>query len=291
MISRDVISTRRRRHRWGSVAFMTGIHAVSLAALPWYVSRHGVTASGMALFIFYVLATSFAITVGYHRLFAHGTFKANTVLKFLILFFGAAAFEQSALKWASLHRQHHQYTDTDKDPYNIKQGFFYAHVGWILFWKHSVHYDNVKDLQRSRLVMAQHARYQWWAMIAGVVTPLAVGGLCGNMLEAFLWSVAARMTLVFHSAFFINSFAHSFGTKSYDPSSSAKDNWFGAVLTNGEGYHNFHHKFPNDYRNGVRWYHWDPSKWLIWVFWKLGLVWDLKRTADEQILRALLKNA
>ena len=274
--------------RWGSIAFMLGIHIAALFGLPVYVYAFGVSAPEMALFVFYVLATSFSITVGYHRLFAHSAFKASPLLKFLILFFGAAAFEQSALKWASQHRRHHQYTDTDKDPYNIKQGFFYAHMGWIMFWKHHVNYDNVKDLQKSALVMSQHRHYQWWSMIAGAVLPLLVGGLSGNMLGALLWSVAARVVLVFHSAFFINSFAHSFGTKPYDLSISAKDNWFGAVLTNGEGYHNFHHKFPNDYRNGVRWYHWDPSKWAIWVLARAGMAWDLRKTSADQIIQARL---
>jgi stearoyl-CoA desaturase (delta-9 desaturase) len=281
--------TAPRRHlRWGSIIFMLGIHSAVLFGLPVYVYYHGITFPEMALFIFYTLATSFAITVGYHRLFAHSTFKTNPFWTFLMLFFGAATFEQSALKWSSQHRRHHQFTDTEKDPYNIKKGFFYAHMGWIMFWKHSVNYDNVKDLQKSRLIAHQHANYQWWSMIAGVVTPLAIGGLTDNMLGALLWSVAARIVLVFHSAFFINSFAHTFGTRPYDPTISAKDNWFGAVLTNGEGYHNFHHKFPNDYRNGIRWYHWDPSKWFIWVLARLGFAWDLKRTSDHQIFQARL---
>ena len=282
----DMVIAPRRRKRWGSIAFMVGIHLAVVIGLPVYVHYYGVTASEMALFIFYVLATSFSITVGYHRLFAHSAFKVHPAIRFLILFFGGAAFEQSALKWASQHRRHHQFTDTAKDPYNIKQGFFYAHMGWIMFWKHPVDYDNVKDLQKSALVMSQHRHYQWWSMIAGVVVPLAIGGLTGPMLGALLWSVAARLVLVFHSAFFINSFAHSFGTRPYDPTISAKDNWFGAVLTNGEGYHNFHHKFPTDYRNGIRWYHWDPTKWVIWSMARLGLAWDLKKTPDLQIGQA-----
>ncbi len=277
-----------RRVRWGSVAFMVGIHLATIIGLPIYVRHFGWNPFTMVLFLFYVLVTSFSITVGYHRLFAHTTFKANRLLEFLILFFGAAAFEQSALKWSSQHRKHHQFTDTEKDPYNIKKGFFYAHMGWIMFWKHSVDYSNVKDLQKSSLVLNQHRHYQWWSMISGVVTPLVVGGLAGDFFGALLWCVAARVTLVFHSAFFINSFAHTFGTKPYDPTSSAKDNWFGAVLTNGEGYHNFHHKFPNDYRNGVRWYHWDPSKWAIWTLSRLGLARDLKRTPENLILETKL---
>ncbi len=282
----DIVNPPRRCLRWGSIAFMVGIHLAAVIGLPVYVYFYGLSMPTVALFVFYVLATSFSITVGYHRFFAHTTFKASPILQFLILFFGAAAFEQSALKWASQHRRHHQYTDTENDPYNIKKGFFYAHMGWIMFWKHSVNYDNVKDLQKSRMVMHQHRHYQWWSMVAGVVLPLLIGGLGGDFAGALFFSVAARVTIVFHSAFFINSFAHAFGTKPYDPSSSARDNWFGAVLTNGEGYHNFHHKFPNDYRNGVRWYHWDPSKWAIWVFSHLGLAWDLRKTPSNQIREA-----
>lgn len=276
----------RRRRRWGSIAFMLGIHLATFIALPAYAYFHRPSIFDVGLFVFYVLATSFSITVGYHRLFAHSTFKAGPMVTFLALFFGAAAFEQSALKWASQHRRHHQFTDTEKDPYNIQQGFFYAHVGWILFWKHSVDYDNVKDLQKDPWIMRQHANYQWWSLIAGIVTPLLLGGLFGDMVMALLLSIAARLTLVFHSAFFINSFAHSFGARPYDKSISAKDNWFGAVLTNGEGYHNFHHKFPNDYRNGIRWYHWDPSKWFIRGLSLAGLARDLRMTPEALIEKA-----
>jgi len=123
-------------------------------------------------------------------------------------------------------------------------------------------------------------------MVSGIVLPLVIGVLSRDFWGAFFCGVVARVTLVFHSAFFINSFAHTFGTKPYDPDSSARDNWFGAVLTNGEGYHNFHHKFPNDYRNGVRWYHWDPSKWAIWILSQLGLAWDLRKTPMDQIREA-----
>ena len=247
-------------------------------AVPVYVHFRGISVSEAELFVFYTLATSFAITVGYHRLFAHASFKAHPAIRFLVLFFGAAAFEQSALKWASLHRLHHQNVDTELDPYNIKNGFLYAHIGWILFWKHPTNYENVKDLHKSRLVMYQHVHYKTWSSAAGLILPLVIGTLSGHLLGAFLFSVAVRLVLVFNSAFFINSFAHTFGSKPFDTHLSAKDNWLGAVLTNGEGYHNFHHRFPTDYRNGFRWYHWDPSKWFIRVLAYLRLAWDLKMT-------------
>ena len=277
---------RKRKTRWGSIFFILLVSLTALAGAPLYAHFFGVSRSEIILFLVYFAATSLAITVGYHRYFAHSTFKTNPLIRFVLLFFGAATFEQSALKWSSLHRVHHQYTDTERDPYNIKDGFFYAHVGWILFWKIPVNYDNVKDLQKSRLVMHQHEHYQFWALMAGVFVPLLVGALTGHVLGALIFAVGLRLFLVFNSAFFINSFAHTFGSKSYDPQVSARDHWLGALLTNGEGYHNYHHKFPNDYRNGILWYHWDPSKWMIWMLGKLGLARELRRTPPEQIIKA-----
>ncbi len=277
----------RRKTRWGSVALYTVLIGVTVAAAPYYIWRHGLSAPQIALFTFYFFATSFAITTGYHRCFAHATFKPHPAVEFLLLFFGAATFEQSALKWSSQHRSHHQYTDTDRDPYNIKRGFFYAHIGWIMFWKHPVSYDNVKDLQKRPMVMHQHQYYQGWSLFSGVLLPIVIGFTFGEPGGALILSVGARILLVMNSAFFINSYAHTFGTKPYDLDTSARDNWLGAILTNGEGYHNYHHRFPNDYRNGIRWYHYDPTKWLIWVLSLVGLAKDLRRTPQEQIQNAL----
>ena len=280
-----------RKTKWGSIMFFSVLTAVTFIGAPIYIRFRGISISETVLFVFYVLATSFAITVGYHRLFAHSSFKVHSLIRFLVLFFGAAAFEQSALKWSSLHRTHHQYVDTELDPYNIKNGFFYAHVGWILFWKHPTNYENVRDLQQSRLVMHQHKHYKAWSFAAGLALPLVIGALSGHVLGALLFGVAARLVFVFNSAFFINSFAHTFGSKPFDTRSSAKDNWLGAILTNGEGYHNFHHRFPTDYRNGFRWYHWDPSKWLIRALAYMRLASNLKITSTPMIYRARLKTS
>jgi stearoyl-CoA desaturase (delta-9 desaturase) len=234
------------------------------------------------------VATGLGITVGYHRLFAHATYKANSLVQFLLLFFGAAAFEQSTLKWASQHRDHHRYVDTDRDPYNIKKGFFYAHIGWLMFWDHVIDYDNAKDLQKNPLVAHQHRHYYAWAVGAGIVTPLLIGLLTGHLLGALIFAVCFRLTFVYHATFCINSVCHMFGKATYDIYSSAKDHWFVALLTFGEGYHNFHHRFPSDYRNAIRWYQWDPSKWLIALMSKMGLTWDLKKVSAFRILEARL---
>ncbi len=273
---------------WVNLIFFLATTLFGVLGAPFYLYRFGLSIPEFLLFSFYMVATPLSITLGYHRLFAHATFKASSLVRFLVLFFGAAAFEQSALKWASQHRDHHRYVDTERDPYNIKKGFFYAHIGWLIFWKHHINYENVKDLKTSRLICHQHKYYYVWAIASGIVLPLAIGFLTGHVLGALLLSVCLRLTLIYHVTFCINSVCHMFGKATYDIYSSARDHWIAALITFGEGYHNFHHHFPSDYRNGVRWYQWDPTKWLIAGLSRFGLAWNLKRVSKFQILSARL---
>jgi len=275
-----------RRNNWVNIIFFIVTALGGLVAAPIYILNKGIAWSEVALFLFFVAASAMGITVGYHRLFSHKTFRANRAIRFLLLFFGAATFEQSALDWSCQHRDHHRYVDTDKDPYSIKKGFFYAHIGWLVFWKHTFDYANVQDLQKDPLLMHQHRHYILWAISAGILTPLLLGLLTGHLLGALLISVCLRLTLVYQSTFFINSICHMFGTATYDIHATARDNFLIAFLTFGEGFHNFHHRFPGDYRNGVRWYQWDPSKWLIWLLEKMGLATALKRVSQFRILNA-----
>jgi len=267
--------------------FMPVIALIGVIGTPLYIYHFGLSASELSLFLVYLIGTSLAITVGYHRYFSHATFKTNPVIHFLLLFFGAATFQKSALRWASQHRQHHQFTDTELDPHNSKRGFFYCHVGWIMFYKHDVNYANVADLSKSKMTESQHEYYDWWSVIAGLLIPMGIGVWIGHPLGAFIMTFCLRISLVLNMAFFINSSAHMIGKKTYDEHASAGDSWFWAILTNGEGYHNYHHKFPNDYRSSYRWYHWDPSKWFIYALSRVGLVRDLKKTSESKITEAL----
>ncbi len=274
-----------KANNWPVILFFAVTTAGAIIGAPLYIHRFGVSLSEAALLSFFVVTTGFAITAGYHRLFAHRTFKAGKFIQFLALFFGAAAFEQSALTWCSGHRDHHRYVDTERDPYSIKKGFWYAHIGWMTLWKQWPDYSNVKDLLQNKLVRHQHDHYVAWGVASGILLPVLLGALTGHALGAFVLSVCVRLTLVYHATFCINSVCHTFGKATYDVHSTAKDNWVTAFFTNGEGYHSFHHRFPTDYRNGVRWYQWDPSKWLIAVLAKLGMVWDLKRVDSLTILQ------
>ncbi len=279
----QIESYSKKRIRWGSIGFFIALALTAAIGIPIYVHFSGWRRADLVLFAVYAFLTTLGVTAGYHRFYSHRAFKANPVLQFLFLFFGAGAVQQPALKWAALHRQHHRYTDTARDPYNIKQGFFHAHMGWLLFHKYAVDYEGVKDLEESALVRNQQKYFQVWAFTSGVAVPLLIGALYGSVIGGFLFGVCLRLSVVYQSTFFINSVAHSFGTHKFDTQTSARDSWICAVLTNGEGYHNFHHRFPSDYRNGYKWYHWDPTKWFIWAASKARVTTDLRRTPAQQI--------
>jgi len=277
-----------RKPVWVNILFFAVMTAGALIGGPLYLRYFDLSASVIILTLFFWAATGLAVTVGYHRLFAHSTYKAHPIVRFLLLFFGAASFEQSCLRWASQHRDHHRFLDTERDPYTIKKGFFYAHMGWMVQWDHPYHFENAQDLTRDRMVMHQHDHYVLWSFGAGILTPILIGALMGHALGAAVFAVCVRVVFVHHATFCINSVCHMFGDATYDLRTTARDNWFAAVLTFGEGYHNFHHRFPSDYRNGIRWYHWDPSKWMIWSLMRMKLARDLKKVSRFRILDARL---
>lgn len=241
-------------------------------------------------FFFYVLS-GVSITAGYHRLFSHRAYDAHPIVKAFFLIFGAAAFQNSALKWASDHRVHHSEVDTDDDPYNINEGFFYAHMGWILL-KHNNDFNAryVKDLMKDKWVMLQHRYYFEIAGFFGIVLPALIGYFVFNsFLGGLAIGALLKIVILHHSTFFINSLCHYIGKTPYSDSNTAKDSWLMALLTFGEGYHNFHHYFQADYRNGIKWFQFDPTKWLIQLLSRLKLASKLKQTPNFKIIRAKLQ--
>ncbi len=236
-------------------------------------------------FIMYAL-TAMSITGGYHRYFAHRTYEAKTWVKWLWALFGAAAFQNSILIWARDHRIHHRFVDSDIDPYSINKGFFYAHLGWMLVNETpgvpQGPYE--RDLKRDGVVMFQHKYYLLIATLMGFGLPTLVGHFLGSALGGLAVAGFLRMVALHHMTFFINSWCHYFGRQTYTDKNTARDSLTMAVATFGEGYHNFHHIFAQDYRNGVRWYHWDPTKWLIQLLRLLGGAHSLRRTPWSQII-------
>ncbi|RZA00275.1 MAG: acyl-CoA desaturase [Proteobacteria bacterium] len=265
---------------------------LTVALIPLQLSLTGFSWADFALFIGMVYATGMGITAGYHRMLSHLSYESSPIVKFFFLIFGAAALQNSAYKWCSDHRYHHRFVDKDSDPYSISKGFFYAHMGWIFRNDPEERtYDNAKDLAADRLVMWQHKYYLAIAVVVGFGLPALIGALYGRAWEGLLWGGLFRAVFVHHGTFLINSASHTFGTRPYSTKNSARDCWWLAIFTYGEGYHNFHHAFQNDYRNGLRWFHWDPTKWLIWSLTKTGLSKNLVRTPEAHILKARLESS
>ncbi len=231
------------------------------------------------------------ITAGYHRLWAHRAYEASLPLKILLMIGGTFAVQNSILFWASGHRTHHRHVDdVDEDPYSIERGFWYAHMGWMIR-DHSPSepdFKNAPDLLNDKLVMFQHKYYALLVVAVHVGILGLVGWATGDLWGVVLLVGLVRLIISHQVTFFINSLCHMFGKRPYTDENSARDNFWLAIATWGEGYHNYHHIFQYDYRNGVKWWQYDPTKWLIWTCSKIGLAKNLRRIPSFNIKKAEL---
>jgi stearoyl-CoA desaturase (delta-9 desaturase) len=267
---------------WSTIAGLGFIHVGALAGLVWIVI-HPSLATIVAALIAYAIS-GVAITAGYHRLFAHRTYRASAPVRWWFLATGAATFQNSALSWSADHRAHHAHTDTDGDPHAITRGAWFAHVGWLFRRREaSADVTRLGDLWAVRSIRWQH---RWYAAIAiglGLVLPALIATLWGDPVGGLLVVGLLRAAVLLQATFCINSLAHLVGRRSFDESASARNSTLTALVTFGEGYHSYHHRFPFDFRNGIRWWQYDPSKWLITGLAKLGLVTDLRRASSVRV--------
>ena len=232
-----------------------------------------------------------SICAGYHRFFSHKSYEASRPVQLFYAVFGAMAAQNAILWWSSSHRTHHQYVDRDWDPYNIRRGFWWAHILWI-FHKHDAPDvdGNAPDLQKNPIVQWQARWYKVLLIVGGFGLPTLIGAFFGDAIAGLLWGGFLRLVVIHHTTFFVNSLAHYVGKPSYNAEVSARDNWAVALLTLGEGYHSFHHRFPADFRNGIRWYHWDPAKWFIATLRGTGLASELRSTPAPLVEQARMES-
>ena len=277
---------------WVNAAFLTVTPLVGVGGTLWYAAAFGVTWLELANFVFMYFLTGMGITGGYHRYFSHRTYECGKPLQWFYALFGAAAVQNSILNWSSDHRYHHRFVDTDEDPYNILKGAFYAHMGWIFFKDTrdpKTKFDNVPDLMKNPIVMFQHRYYLPLLVAMCFVLPALIGATQGRALGGLLWGGFLRVAVVHHLTWFINSLAHLWGARPYSLEDTARDNGWLGPFTFGEGYHNFHHRFQADYRNGLRWWQFDITKWWINALYYAGFVTKLRRVPDTVILKARLE--
>jgi len=273
-----------------NVALFTLLTLISVVGVPYWALTVGFNSFEILTTVFLFFFTGMSITAGYHRLWSHKAYDANPIVRFVLAVGGAMTLQNSILHWASDHRVHHRHVDVnDKDPYSAKRGFWFSHIGWMLREYQAARYEdysNCKDLQKDKIVMWQHNHYVAIVLIANFGITALLGYFNGSIVGMILIAGICRIVLVHHVTFFINSLCHIWGKQTYTDANTARDNGVLALFTFGEGYHNYHHIFEYDYRNGIKWWHYDPTKWLIKSLSFIGWTRNLRKCPEDRIQQA-----
>jgi stearoyl-CoA desaturase (delta-9 desaturase) len=263
---------------------LLGLAAAVVLAWGW-----GVTWVDLGLLAGLYLLTAVGITVGFHRLFVHGSFDTFTPVKVVLAALGSMAIQGSLMHWAARHRRHHQHSDTAHDPHSPHRygggltarlwGLWHAHIGWA-FGPHPRGLSRyVRDLRRSFALRLTSALFPAWAVL-GLVVPAVLGGLLSGSwsgaLTGFVWGGLVRLFLVHHVTWSVNSAGHLWGSRPFKCPDHSRNNFILGVLALGEGWHNSHHAFPTSARHGLRWWQPDVSYYLIRLLWLVGLAWNVK---------------
>lgn len=233
-----------------------------------------------ALFLYWF--SGFGITGGLHRYWSHRSHDAKAFLKYFYLFAATTSFVGSVIWWARDHRIHHKFSETDKDPHDANRGFWYSHIGWLLLEKPQTVRNakdavDMKDLYSDRSLVFQHKHYFVLSFLCGIVLPALISGLFWHdWLGGVFFAGFSRIVWVWHCTFLVNSAAHKFGKRPFLDINPA-ENLLVALLTHGEGWHNFHHAYPFDYRASSDLKKYNPTGWAILLFAKMGLASNLKQ--------------
>ncbi len=270
------------------------VYPLLLVALGvWYTTQYGISSSEIILFVATYYIANISIGVGLHRCWSHGAYKLNKVVEFILAMISAGTLQGPALVWCSDHYKHHTFTDEEGDPHTPKKyenglkGFLWAHMGWMLLGNGSQQVDKltIVKLGRNKILRWQMKYYWQIAVFMNAVLPPIIGFIIGgtwlSALSAFIFMGLAR-ALQQQMTFCVNSACHFIGSRKYYDG-TARDIWWGFVFLLGENWHNFHHAFARDYRNGVKWYHFDVHKWIIYALEQVGLATELVRTPEIRI--------
>jgi stearoyl-CoA desaturase (delta-9 desaturase) len=260
------------------------------------------------IFVGMTYATSLGITVGYHRLFTHQSFKTNGVVRYVLGALGSMAVQGAVIEWCGAHRKHHQHSDEESDPHSphmhaggswgegivaTARGFLHAHVGWLFGMRLKGMGRYTPDLRADPVTSAVNRQFYWLAL-AGLVIPAVLGGLCTwslrGALLGFFWGGLVRILLVHHITWSVNSVCHLWGTRPFRTGDESRNNAIVGVLALGEGWHNNHHAFPTSARHGLRWWQFDPSYLVIRGLQLVGLARDIRTPARARLETKLAKN-
>ncbi len=254
------------------------------------------------------LTTAVGVTVGYHRLFTHKAFVAPAAVRYALAAMGSMAVEGPVIEWAATHRRHHQHSDEENDPHSphmhaggswgdgimdTLRGFAHAHCGWLIEGRQRGTGRYVIDLRADRVLVAASSHFKLWVLI-GLVAPAVMGGLItmsfwGAFL-GFMWGGLARIFVVHHVTWSINSICHLWGTQPFRTHDESRNNALLGVLALGEGWHNNHHAFPSSARHGLRWWEIDMSYMIIRTLGFFGLARDIRVPSQDRMDEKLKTN-
>lgn len=231
----------------------------------------------IALMVGLYVPISMGITIGFHRYLTHRGFRANPLIKAVLLILGSMAVEGSAISWAANHRKHHALADQEGDPHSPADGFFHAHVGWLFEGKAADQMVYARDLREDRMVMFISRTFPIWVALS-LLIPFAIGGWSG-----LLWGGLVRIFLTHHVTWSVNSVCHTFGSRPFRTKDLSRNQWIVGLLALGEGWHNNHHAFPRSALHGLRWWQFDLSGLTIRLLERLRLIWNVQRVSPVDI--------
>lgn len=272
---------------WGNLPFIL-LHAGCLL-----VFFTGVSAGAIAIFFLTLIPRMFGLTAGYHRYFSHRSFKTSRAFQFMLALLGAASLQKDPMWWAAHHRNHHKYTDTEKDSHSpVISGFFWSHMGWFMCKKNAnLHPDpHVPDLAKypELVFLNRHQKipalgFLFLLIAAGHFFEQFVPQLSVTWGQTVVWGFFISTIVLHHVTFCVNSVSHLFGSKPYDTGDESRNNALVAFLTMGEGWHNNHHKFPYSEKHGHKWWQIDMTHGILRVLSWLGIVWDLNVPREKEL--------
>jgi stearoyl-CoA desaturase (delta-9 desaturase) len=268
-----------------------------LAAVP-VAWGWGMNWTDVVLFVVFYFGSGWGITVGYHRLFTHGSFKANRGVRIAVAIAGSMAIEGPVIRWVADHRRHHAHSDKDGDPHTpwrygesagaLAKGLAWAHIGWLFDEMHTNREKYTPDLMRDRDIRLINALFPLWLALS-LLLPPAISGLIhmswGAALSAFFWASLVRVFLLHHVTWSINSICHTIGSRPFAARDRSTNVWPLAILSFGESWHNLHHADPTAARHGVLKGQLDSSARIIWMFEKLGWATEVRWPSAERIAK------
>jgi fatty-acid desaturase len=275
------VESRAGTINWKNVTIISSFHLVAIVALFTFSWQNLA-----ALLIVKWMVGSLGIGVGWHRLLTHRSFRAPKWLEYTLSILATMSIQDSPEKWIATHRIHHKFTEMDGDPHSTRSGFWWAQMGWVLRGTAQDHDEAtlkryVPDLLKDRghrLI----SRYYYVPVIISAFILFAIGGW-----TMVIWGVVARVVVQWHATWFVNSLSHIYGDRPYETADDSTNNWFVALVSFGEGWHNNHHAFPTSARHGLEWFQFDMNWIAIRIFEKLGWATQIKLPEKKSLITEL----